>query len=63
VFYPNIYDDQTSGHQEGRHYELNSEAGELNYPAVYNEMKALFFPRCSIYRKCKLAAVPDTPNG
>ena len=40
VFYPNISKDPRILKQEGWHYEINSETGELNYNGiVYNEMK------------------------
>ena len=40
VFYPNISKDPKILKQEGWHYEINSETGELNYNGiVYNEMK------------------------
>ena len=40
VFYPNISKDSRILKQEGWHYEVNSETGELNYNGiVYNEMK------------------------
>ncbi len=65
VFFPKIYDEPNILHQEGWHYELNSEDGDLNYRGVvYNEMKGAFSsPDGIIYRKCKLAQFPDTPYG
>lgn len=40
VFYPNISKDPRILKQEGWHYEINSETGELKYNGVvYNEMK------------------------
>jgi Zn-dependent M16 (insulinase) family peptidase len=40
VFYPNLSKDPRILQQEGWHYEVNSETGELNYNGiVYNEMK------------------------
>jgi len=65
VFFPKIYDEPNILHQEGWHYELNSEEAELNYRGVvYNEMKGAFSsPDGIIYRKCKLAQFPDTPYG
>ncbi|MGV8980828.1 insulinase family protein [Clostridium sp.] len=40
VFYPNISKDPRILKQEGWHYEINKETGELNYNGiVYNEMK------------------------
>jgi len=40
VFYPNISKDPRILKQEGWHYEINRETGELNYNGVvYNEMK------------------------
>jgi Zn-dependent M16 (insulinase) family peptidase len=65
VFFPKIYDEPNILHQEGWHYELNSEDADLNYRGVvYNEMKGAFSsPDGIIYRKCKLAQFPDTPYG
>lgn len=43
VFYPNIYKYEEIFKQEGWHYELESEDGELTYNGVvYNEMKGAF---------------------
>ena len=43
VFYPNISKDSRILKQEGWHYEVNSETGELNYNGiVYNEMKGKY---------------------
>ena len=40
VFYPNISKDERILKQEGWHYEVNRQSGELNYNGiVYNEMK------------------------
>ncbi|HPM04217.1 MAG TPA: insulinase family protein [Candidatus Cloacimonas sp.] len=65
VFFPKIYTEPNILHQEGWHFELTSEDGELNYRGVvYNEMKGAFSsPDGIIYRKCKLAQFPDTPYG
>jgi len=43
VFYPNISKDPRILKQEGWHYEINSETGELSYNGiVYNEMKGSY---------------------
>lgn len=43
VFYPNIYDREEIFRQEGWHYELEDEAGELSINGVvYNEMKGAY---------------------
>ncbi|MBU3143384.1 insulinase family protein [Clostridium sp. CF012] len=43
VFYPNISKDPRILKQEGWHYEVNKESGELNYNGiVYNEMKGAY---------------------
>lgn len=43
VFYPNIYDHDLTFRQEGWHYELEEEDGELKINGVvYNEMKGAF---------------------
>ena len=43
VFYPNIYQYEEIFKQEGWHYELDSEDGELTYNGVvYNEMKGAY---------------------
>ena len=43
VFYPNIYKDPRILKQEGWHYEVNKETGEINYNGiVYNEMKGTY---------------------
>ncbi len=65
VFYPKIYSEPNILHQEGWHYELMSEEGELCYRGVvYNEMKGAFSsPESIISRKCKHAQFPDSPYG
>lgn len=52
VFYPNIYDREEIMQQEGWHYELDSETGELKYNGVvFNEMKGVFSsPEQQLYR-------------
>ncbi|MDD4231163.1 MAG: insulinase family protein [Candidatus Cloacimonetes bacterium] len=65
VLYPRIYDDPKILAQEGWHYELFSEDGEINYRGVvYNEMKGAFSSVDSIVsRQCMHAQFPDTPYG
>ncbi|MDD4309794.1 MAG: insulinase family protein, partial [Candidatus Cloacimonetes bacterium] len=65
VFFPNIYTDPNILHQEGWHYELLSEDGEISYRGVvYNEMKGAFSSTDSIIaRKNMHAQFPDSPYG
>ena len=43
VFYPNISKEPRILKQEGWHYEVNKETGEINYNGiVYNEMKGTY---------------------
>ncbi|MCM1272420.1 MAG: insulinase family protein [Clostridium sp.] len=52
VFYPNIYGREEIMQQEGWHYELDEETGELKYNGVvFNEMKGVFSsPEQQLYR-------------
>lgn len=65
VLRPRIYEEAKILHQEGWHYELFSETGEINYRGVvYNEMKGAFSSVDSIIgRFCMHAQFPDTPYG
>jgi hypothetical protein len=65
VLHPRIYEEPRILDQEGWHYELFSEEGEINYRGVvYNEMKGAFSSIDSIVgRFCMHAQFPDTPYG
>lgn len=65
VLYPNIYQRPEIFKQEGWHYELESEDGELKYNGVvYNEMKGAFSsPESVMYRLIQNSLFPDTPYG
>lgn len=65
VLYPNIYERKEIFHQEGWHYELEQEEGELKYNGVvYNEMKGAFSsPESQMYRLIQNSLFPDTPYG
>ncbi|MDY0151584.1 MAG: insulinase family protein [Candidatus Cloacimonas sp.] len=65
VFFPKVCSEPNILHQEGWHYELTQEDGELNYRGVvYNEMKGAFSSAESIIsRKSKLVQFPDTAYG
>ena len=62
VFYPNIYKRQEIFMQEGWHYELEEEDGELIYNGVvYNEMKGAFSsPESILARQIQKSLYPDT---
>ncbi len=65
VFYPNIYKKQEIFRQEGWHYELEKEDGELIYNGVvYNEMKGAFSsPEQLLFRTIQNSLFPDTAYG
>lgn len=65
VFYPNIYQREEIFKQEGWHYELESEDGELKYNGVvYNEMKGAFSsPEQQLFRTIQNSLFPDTAYG
>lgn len=65
VFYPNIYQKEEIFKQEGWHYELDSEEGELKLNGVvYNEMKGAFSsPEQQLFRTIQNALFPDTAYG
>lgn len=65
VFYPNIYNRKEIFEQEGWHYELNEEDGELKINGVvYNEMKGAFSsPESQLYRLIQSSLFPDTAYG
>lgn len=65
VFYPNIYKKEEIFRQEGWHYELEEEEGELVYNGVvYNEMKGAFSsPEQELSRLIQQSLFPDTAYG
>lgn len=65
VFYPNIYQKEAIFRQEGWHYELDEETGELTYNGVvYNEMKGAFSsPDDVLYREILNSLYPHTTYG
>lgn len=65
VFYPNIYNREEIFMQEGWHYELKTEDGELKYNGVvYNEMKGAFSsPEQQLFRTIQNSLFPDTAYG
>jgi len=65
VLYPNIYIRPEIFKQEGWHYELDKEDGELKINGVvYNEMKGAFSsPESVMYRLIQNSLFPDTPYG
>ena len=65
VFYPNIYEKEAIFRQEGWHYELDEETGELSYNGVvYNEMKGAFSsPDDVLAREISNALYPHTTYG
>lgn len=62
VFYPNIYQNEKIFRQEGWHYELEEEDGELGLNGVvYNEMKGEFSsPESILDRFTRNVLFPDT---
>lgn len=65
VLYPNIYQRKEIFKQEGWHYELDQEEGELKLNGVvYNEMKGAFSsPESMLYRLIQNSLFPDTAYG
>lgn len=63
VFYPLIYENKYTLRQEGWHYNLESESGELSYNGVvYNEMKGVYSaPDAYLEHEAMKALFPDTP--
>ena len=62
VFYPNIYNKEEIFRQEGWHYEMDSEDGDLTLNGVvYNEMKGAFSsPEGVLEREILNSLYPDT---
>ena len=65
VFYPNIYRREAIFRQEGWHYELDEDTGELSYNGVvYNEMKGAFSsPEDVLDREIMNSLYPHTTYG
>ncbi|MHA7967323.1 insulinase family protein [Paenibacillus sp. CAU 1782] len=65
VLHPAIYNREETFLQEGWHYELQSEDGEITYNGVvYNEMKGVFSSAEDVvYQKTLNALFPDTTYG
>ncbi len=65
VFYPNIYANESIFRQEGWHYELAEESGELSVNGVvYNEMKGAFSsPDEVLEREIMNSLYPDVCYG
>lgn len=65
VLHPNIYQRKEIFMQEGWHYELENEEGELKYNGVvYNEMKGAFSsPESQLYRLIQHSLFPDSAYG
>ncbi|HCR39693.1 MAG TPA: peptidase M16, partial [Lachnospiraceae bacterium] len=65
VFYPNIYQRKEIFEQEGWHYEIEKESGQLTYNGVvYNEMKGAFSsPESQLNRLNQNSLFPDTTYG
>ena len=65
VFYPNLYTNRAIFEQEGWHYELDKETGELKINGVvYNEMKGVFSSPDEVEDLCvREALYPDSPYG
>ncbi len=65
VFYPNIYKKEEIFRQEGWHFKLEEEDGELEYNGVvYNEMKGAFSSaEQQLFRLIQQTMLPDTSYG
>ncbi|MDR2546481.1 MAG: insulinase family protein [Lachnospiraceae bacterium] len=65
VFFPNIYKEEKIFMQEGWHYEVDEESGELSINGVvYNEMKGVFStPDSIVDRQLTASLYPDTTYG
>ncbi|NLP34553.1 MAG: insulinase family protein, partial [Clostridiales bacterium] len=65
VLYPNIYHKKEIFQQEGWHYDIEEEDGQLKYNGVvYNEMKGAFSsPESQLNRLNQNSLFPDTPYG
>lgn len=65
VFYPNIFEKEEIMMQEGWHYEIDDETGELKYNGVvYNEMKGVYSsPEDQLYRVIQSSLLGHTAYG
>ena len=65
VFYPRAASDETVLQQEGWHYEVDKESGDLTYSGVvYNEMKGVYSsPDSLMNRAAQQALFPDNTYG
>lgn len=65
VFYPNLHENKAIFHQEGWHYELDSETDELKINGVvYNEMKGAYSSPDTVEDLAVMGALfPDSPYG
>lgn len=65
VFYPNIYKYEEIFKQEGWHYELESEDGDITYNGVvYNEMKGAYSSEDGVMERFVMNALfPDNTYG
>jgi len=63
VFYPNVHTNPLILAQEGWHYEVDEQTGELTYNGVvYNEMKGAYSsPESILFRFIQQVQLPDTP--
>lgn len=63
VFYPNTYEKSEIMMQEGWHYEIDENTGELKYNGVvFNEMKGVYSsPEQQLYRIVQSSLLKDTP--
>lgn len=65
VFYPNMYEKKEIMMQEGWHYEIDDQTGELTYNGVvFNEMKGVYSsPEQQLYRIIEKSLLPHTAYG
>ncbi len=65
VFYPNIYEKKEILMQEGWHYEIEEETGNLKYNGVvFNEMKGVYSnPEQQLYRVIEKSLLEHTAYG
>lgn len=65
VFYPNIYEKKEILMQEGWHYEIDEETGDLKYNGVvFNEMKGVYSnPEQQLYRVIEKSLLEHTAYG
>ena len=65
VFYPNIYEKKEILMQEGWHYEVDEETGDLKYNGVvFNEMKGVYSnPEQQLYRVIEKSLLDNTAYG